>query len=220
MRRTALGSYSAAGTWLTIPVVLLALGACPAQAAMTDLSGAVLTTGGVTPVGSADFQLIGGGGTGSDPYKLSGGGTFVSDGSRGSIIFRTTGNIQFILDEDWNLAWDFTTDYTAGDAEWLIDWESDCPIFGKIDIRTPGIPIPDGQERYDGDFSFTNYFIWTSKQPFVADIVIEWDAPAGENFTVTIPDNSIDFSVGSVPEPAALGLLAVGSLALLRRRRE
>ena len=203
MRRTALGSFGATGSWLAIAVILLAA-AGPvgtAQAAMTDVSGQVITTGGVSPVGEAEFQVIGGGGTGSDPYKLSGGGTFVSDGTEGTMIFRTTGDIQFILNEDWNVAWDFTTDYQSGDATWQIDWESNCPIFGSIEFETPEIPIPDGQEHYDGDFSFTNRFFWTSKQPFVADIVIEWDGAAGETFTVTIPDNSIDFSVGEIPEP-------------------
>lgn len=50
--------------------------------------------------------------------------------------------------------------------------------------------------------------------------MINWTgATAGDSLTIDIPENSIDFAVIPVPEPASASLLALGGLALLRRKR-
>ena len=219
MRHTTFGRF---GIGISLALLAAALATDPAQAAMIVTGGEVLTSGGAAPVGAVSFNLIGGGGSASAPFKLSGGGSFVSNGTPGEIIFRTTGTIQFIPGEEWHVAWDFSTDLPAGSATWKIDWESNCPIFGAIRVASPQVPVPGGHEDYDGDFGFINPLFWTSMQPFRADIVVDWAGAPGDTFTITIPDNSIDFAVGTVPEPAALGLLAMGgpALALGRRRRQ
>ncbi len=49
------------------------------------------------------------------------------------------------------------------------------------------------------------------------DIVMRWAGAAADTFVIAVPDNWIDLSMGSVPEPTGLALPALGGAALAGR---
>ena len=203
MRRITLARFG-----IVIPLALIsaaiALAATAAEAGMIVTGGEVITSGGVSPVGPASYNIIGGGGSEADPFKLSGGGTFTSDGTPGSIVFRATGTMQLIPGDQWHIAWDFSTDLPAGSATWRLSGEVNCPIFGPLHLDTWDFPVPSGYEQYDGDFGIINPFFATSMQPFRLDVVVDWTGSAGSTLTVTIPQDSIDLDLRAPWGPDAL----------------
>jgi hypothetical protein len=203
-------------------LAVLALWTAPAAGGIVIYDSDLILSGGVTCPGACDLELIGGGGSAGDPYKLSGGGTFVSDGTAGAIT--ATADVEVGLEEDeWFFAaWDFFTELTGGTATLEIGFVFPCPIFGEIELSTPELLVSPGSFDHEGDLSFQNPLPFDiGPKRFDVELIFRWTGEPGDTLTIDIPDQSIDLSVDSqpVPEPTALCLLLPGAAYLLWRRR-
>ncbi len=192
-----------------------------AEGGLTITDYTLVTEGGVSCSGICDFDLIGGGGTQADPFKLSGGGTFVSDGTAGSIKATITGTVGIADGEAFYAMWDFTVDLSGGTGAYYVNGYVTLPVIGDYPFSTDPKTLPVGSQDYEGEFEFVNPTSFSlPSSAFELNVVFEWDAGAGETFTLDIPDNSIDLSVQpEIPEPSTVCLLAAGMIYLGYQRR-
>ena len=100
----------------------------------------------------------------------------------------------------------FTTTATTqfiGETETLMDMQTIAEDGNyNLTFDTLGVVADEsGSGTWNGEFTF------------------DWiDVPAGASLTVTIPNNSIDFSVQSVPEPSSIAMVFALALGFVSRR--
>lgn len=145
--------------------------------------------------------------------KISGTAGFLSSGGSGTISVDVGGLATVLLGETISVDYDFTLSLTGGSLDWtLTGMASIVQIFNKSGS------ISSGSQQFIGSDSFTNTFSDFNGVPWSASLDITWNgASNGDTLTVTVPNNSIDFSV--IPEPTSFCLIGIGGLALLLRRR-
>ena len=120
----------------------------------------------------------------------------------------------FTVDATEALDWDLTNLSVVGDA-------------GRLYITGIGVPGVAGDADGDGDVDAADYIALktnmgqptgatTADGDFDGDGDVDWDdlQILQDNYGKTIPGAS-----GTIPEPATLGLLAIGAMAVIRRRR-
>lgn len=191
-----------------------AFGVTPSDAGLITISdppGVVVTPGGAASISVAptiDYQTIS-----PSMAKISGTAGFLSSGGSGTISVDVGGLATVLLGETISVDYDFTLSLTGGSLDWtLTGMASIVQIFNKSGS------ISSGSQQFIGSDSFTNTFSDFNGVPWSASLDITWNgASNGDTLTVTVPNNSIDFSV--IPEPTSFCLIGIGGLALLLRRR-
>lgn len=220
-----------AGGWLHVGVRSLGIALVaaavaaprPADAALTPDPPIVTGSGGVSVVGTPTIMLSGAG-TPADPVKLSGSASFINNDSGNAHLY-VNGLVTAAAGDLISITWDMTIDLPE-----QFDPQAGHYIFyGNIFPEgLPSIGLPEvfhvlelGAHQYTGSATF-DVPIDVTAMPIGLELQIYMSSPG--TLELTIPNNSIDLSVGPpVPEPgtAALAGVAVccGAGALSRKRR-
>jgi hypothetical protein len=116
---------------------------------------------------------------------------------------------------------DFSTNVTGGQVSWhYFSSMQNLDVGDDSRINTPFNPVP-----ADGNVSGVHLV----SDPFAADspdgglytayLQLDWEnyAPT-DTLTFNIPQNSVDVTVGPVPEPVSVGILCISAGSLLLRR--
>jgi len=104
-----------------------------------------------------------------------------------------------------------------GSPGWpLRDWSADM-------VPTPTMPITAGNGTWDGlktlDLSFETPLPYSELHIEMSTDVLAWSSPGGGSGSIDVNFQYCELILDVVPEPSSLALVALGSLALLRRRR-
>lgn len=94
-------------------------------------------------------------------------------------------------------------------------------IFGPVPFESSstGGPLTGGTQLFQ-DSDQSDPVPLSASGTFTGFLEINWqDAAAGDRFVLNVPANSIDFTLGTVPEPSSALLAGAGLLVFGRRRR-
>ena len=86
-----------------------------------------------------------------------------------------------------------------------------------VEVAEEVLPCPDN-DRDDLEAILTNWD-WGQAGMMLEDWDLSGNGSVGADDYVEVPTNWVSGAAEPIPEPATLGLLLIGGLALLRRRR-
>ena len=153
---------------------------------------------------NASFQSEGGG-TPENPLKIFGDASFVSNGTDAEITLQVAGSVTAAAGDRIQADYDFTTNLTGGNASWMLGGE--ILLLLDFPFSVSEGPIEPGVNSYDGGGTTVALPFPVDDVGFEGELVIHWNnAQAGDELSVTIPNNSIDFWILSEVElPPLLG---------------
>ena len=162
--------------------------------------------------------------TGSS-VKLFGTGTFTNNGSNtgdGTIRIPLSGNFTAGQNERLFSTYNFSAT-RSGSSTGTVTYavRGEATALGTTLTAGSSGTVASGAQTYVGSSqSSANPLPLTASGTYTAYLEITWmDGTAGDTLSINIPQNSIDFLIGTVPEPSSMGLFAIGGLLMARRRR-
>jgi hypothetical protein len=159
--------------------------------------------------------------------KLSGNGTYTYTGTAGgggTIDVAIGGTFSGSQGNQFSGNYDVTLGLTgSGSLEYQLS-ASLFVVFTYVQVyssdNSSSLLNGPSSQQYTGNGTYIDPYSGTLSSNWKADLLLTWtNAKPGDQLTVTIPTNSIDFALLSVPEPSSCALLACGLFAAVGKRR-
>ena len=197
------GTITLNGSNMSVPTVSL-------QGNVTQDAGATLATQDINNPSGDTVKIMG------DAAFTSGGGDSLIRISLAGTFSARSGD-RFFADYDFSATLN-EVGASPGSITYAVTGSASVTFFPPFVASSTGGPLATGPQSFQG-FASSPAIPFNSNGTFTGFLEINWqDALPGDKLVLSIPNNSIDFTLSPVPEPSALTFLAL-SLPLIANRR-